>query len=89
MTRVFFEGVFLKAGLIFAVGPQNIYVLESGLKRNHHLVVSFVCFLCDLLLILIGVSFTGLIFNNYPIVKIALAFFGVIFLIHQSVNKFK
>ena len=89
MSKVFFEGVFLQAGLIFAVGPQNIYVLESGLRRNHHLVVSFVCFLCDLFLILLGVSFTGLILNNNPLVKIILASLGVSFLIYQSVNKFK
>jgi L-lysine exporter family protein LysE/ArgO len=89
MSKVFFEGVFLQAGLIFAVGPQNIYVLESGLKRNHHLLVSFICFLCDLFLILLGVSFTGFLFENYPIIKILLAILGVSFLIHQSLHKFK
>jgi L-lysine exporter family protein LysE/ArgO len=89
MSKVFFEGVFLQAGLIFALGPQNIYVLESGLRRNHHLVVSFVCFFCDLFLILLGVTFTGMILNNNPLVKIILASLGVSFLIFQSLNKFK
>lgn len=89
MTKVFFEGLFLQAGLIFAIGPQNIYVLESGLKKNHHLIISFICFICDFLLIQLGVILSGRYFLNEPFFKILLSLSGMIFLLYQSIFKFK
>lgn len=88
MMRIFLEGAFLQASLIFAIGPQNIFILESGLRREHHLLVSFVCFICDLFLISIGVTLTGFIFLKYPLLKLILASLGIIFLCFHSVIKF-
>jgi len=85
--RVFLEGAFLQASLIFAIGPQNIFILETGLRRDHHVLVSVVCFFCDLLLILLGVSFTGFLFLKYPLLKIILAFLGILFLFSYSILK--
>ncbi len=89
MIRVFLEGAFLQASLIFAIGPQNIFILESGLKRDHHLMVSLICFFCDLVLILLGVSFTGLLFLKYPLMKILIASVGILFLLSYSFLKLK
>ena len=41
MNQVFLEGFLLQASLIFALGAQNLFVLESGLKKQHPRVVSF------------------------------------------------
>jgi L-lysine exporter family protein LysE/ArgO len=89
MIRVFLEGAFLQASLIFAIGPQNIFILESGLKRDHHLMVSLVCFFCDLVLITLGVSFTGILFLKYPLMKILIASVGILFLLSYSFLKLK
>lgn len=87
MKEVFFEGMLLQASLIFALGPQNLFVLESGLRRNHHLTVSLVCYLCDLLLIMLGVLGAATFFNFFPQLKVIIGGFGVGFLIIYGVGK--
>jgi len=41
--------------LIFAIGAQNIFVIEQGLKKQHIFLVSFVCSISDLILIFLGI----------------------------------
>jgi len=87
MGSLFFEGLVLQASLIFALGAQNLFVLEAGLKRQHHLTVSFVCFLCDLALILLGVAGAATLFTKYPYVKILVGLLGVSFLFAYGLSK--
>lgn len=87
MREVFLEGMLIQASLIFALGPQNLYVLESGLKRRHHLAVSFACFVCDLVLIMAGVIGAATIFNEFPQIKIVVGVIGVGFLILYGIGK--
>lgn len=89
MREVFLEGLLLQASLIFALGPQNLFVLESGLKRHHHLTVSFVCFLCDLTLIMLGVAGAATFFNKFPELKIIVGAIGVGFLVLYGLNKIR
>lgn len=55
MFKIFIQGFLLQASLILALGAQNIFVLNSGLRQQRHLLVAFVSSLCDALLIFIGV----------------------------------
>ena len=87
MREVFVEAMLIKASLIFAPGPQNLYVLESGLKRRHHLIFSFACFACDFLLVMAGVMGAATIFNNFPQIKIIVGTIGVCFLILYGIGK--
>lgn len=87
MREIFLEGMLIQASLIFALGPQNLYVLESGLKRRHHLMVSFACFVCDLFLIMAGVIGAATIFNQFPQIKIIVGVIGVGFLILYGIGK--
>lgn len=87
MGSLFFEGLLLQASLIFALGAQNLFVLEAGLKRQHHLAVSFVCFLCDLTLILLGVAGAATLFTKFPQIKILVGLLGVSFLFAYGVSK--
>lgn len=89
MQEIYFEGLLLQASLIFALGPQNIFVIESGLKRHYHLTVSLVCFLCDLALIMLGVAGAATFFNHYPEIKIVVGFLGAGFLILYGVGKIR
>lgn len=89
MREVYLEGLLLQASLIFALGPQNIFVLESGLKRHYHLTVSLVCFLCDLALIMLGVAGAATFFNHYPQIKIFVGVLGVGFLILYGIGKIR
>jgi L-lysine exporter family protein LysE/ArgO len=87
MRSLFLEGLLLQASLIFALGAQNIFVLESGLRRENHLVVSFVCFLCDLTLILLGVAGAATLFTRFPHIKIFVGVLGVMFLFSYGMGK--
>lgn len=87
MEGLFLEGLFLQASLIFALGAQNIFVLESGLKKQHPLPVSFVCFFCDFFLIMLGVAGAGSLFASFSQLKIIIGVIGVFFLIKYGLSK--
>lgn len=87
MEGLFLEGLFLQASLIFALGAQNVFVLESGLKKQHPLTISFVCFFCDLTLIMIGVAGAGSLFTSYSQLKILVGIIGVIFMFQYGMSK--
>lgn len=87
MGKLFLEGFLLQASLIFALGAQNLFVLEAGLRKNHHLMVSLACFLCDLTLILLGVAGAATVFNQFPILKFLVGLLGVVFLFLYGLGK--
>jgi L-lysine exporter family protein LysE/ArgO len=89
VLKLCLEGMILQASLIFALGPQNLYVLESGLRREHHVSVGVVCFLCDLALIMFGVVGAASFFNQYPGIKIFVGLLGVVFLFLFGLDKLK
>ena len=45
-------GFFTGLSLILAIGAQNIFVIEQGLKKNYTFLVCFICSISDLILIL-------------------------------------
>ena len=47
---------FLTGGsLILAIGPQNIFVIEQGLKRNYIFTITTICSFSDVFLIFLGI----------------------------------
>jgi len=54
MENIFF-GFFTGGSLILAIGPQNLFVIEQGLKRNYVFLVTTLCALSDIFLIFLGV----------------------------------
>ena len=48
-------GFFIGLSLILAIGAQNIFVIEQGLKKQHIFLVCFVCSISDLFLIFLGI----------------------------------
>ncbi len=53
------QGFMLCAGLISAIGPQNLFILQQGLRGRHLLLTALLCTLFDLLLIGLGVGGVG------------------------------
>jgi len=84
---VFFEGFILQMSLIFGLGAQNIFVLESGIKKNHHFLMASICSLCDFALIMIGVSGFAQFVIQYPWLKFIVGCFGILFLFIYGVGK--
>ncbi|MEZ0393351.1 MAG: LysE/ArgO family amino acid transporter [Pseudobdellovibrionaceae bacterium] len=86
---LFVQGFFLQASLILALGAQNIFVLNSGLRRQRHLLVAFVSSVCDTLLIFVGVLGVATFFVQVPLLKIGLGIVGVGFLFFYGFLKLK
>lgn len=85
----FVQGFFLQASLILALGAQNVFVLNSGLRKQRHLLVAFVSSLCDTVLIFSGVLGVATLFVQLPILKIALGLVGVGFLFFYGIVKLR
>src|SRR6056300_1789644 len=83
-------GFFTGLSLILAIGAQNIFVIEQGLKKQYVFLFCLVCSISDLILIFLGIfifEFFSKYFNSTVelIFNIAL----VIFLIHFIYSKIK
>ena len=52
---LFLLGFFTGLSLILAIGAQNIFVIEQGLKKQHIFLVCLICSLSDLILIFVGI----------------------------------
>tara|TARA_Y100001970_G_scaffold261156_1_gene343973 strand:- start:1262 stop:1876 length:615 start_codon:yes stop_codon:yes gene_type:complete len=83
-------GFFTGLSLILAIGAQNIFVIEQGLKKQYVFLVCFVCSLSDLLLIFLGILLFHF-FNQYfnIFIELALNIFLIIFLIYFVYSKFR
>ena len=76
--------------LILAIGAQNIFVIEQGLKKQHIFLVCFVCSVSDLILIFLGI-FLFHYFTQYfnSTVEFIFNILLIIFLIHFIYLKIK
>ena len=83
-------GFFTSLSLILAIGAQNIFVIEQGLKKQYTFIVCFICSISDCFLIFIGI-FLFYYFNQYFTLKIELIFniLLVLFLIYFIYSKIK
>ena len=76
--------------LIFAIGAQNIFVIEQGLKKQFVFLVCIVCSVSDFLLIFFGIflfHFFQQYFNLF--IELFLNIFLIIFLVYFIVSKIK
>ena len=48
-------GFFTGLSLILALGAQNVFVIEQGLKRQYTFLVCLICSISDYLLIFLGI----------------------------------
>ena len=83
-------GFFTGLSLILAIGAQNIFVIEQGLKKQHIFLVCIVCSVSDLILIFVGI-FLFHYFIQYFNSNIELIFniLLITFLIHFIYSKIK
>ena len=83
-------GFFTGLSLILAIGAQNIFVIEQGLKKQHIFLVCFVCSISDLILIFLGI-FLFHYFTQYfnPTIELIFNILLIIFLIHFIYTKVK
>ena len=79
---------FLTGGsLILAIGPQNLFVIEQGLKRNFVFTITTICAVSDILLIFLGI-FIYHIFDSISLeAEVILNIILIVFLINYIKDK--
>jgi len=74
--------------LILAIGAQNIFVIEQGLKKQYIFLVCLICSISDLILIFLGIflfQYFGNFFNST--IELILNILLFIFLVHFIYGK--
>ncbi len=67
--------------LIVAIGAQNAFVLQQGIRRQHVLPVVLICGLTDALLEFLGVAGIGFVIERAPLLLELIRWGGVAFLL--------
>ena len=76
--------------LILAIGAQNIFVIEQGLKKQHVFLVCFVCSISDLILIFLGIFLFHYFIQYFnPTIELIFNILLIIFLLHFIYSKIK
>ena len=83
-------GFFTGLSLILAIGAQNIFVIEQGLRKQYVFLVCLICSLSDLILIFLGI-FLFEYFRSLFTYKIELIFniLLFVFLVYFVINKIR
>ena len=74
-----FLGFFTGLSLILALGAQNVFVIEQGLKKQYVFIVCLICSISDLILIFLGI-FLFEYFNHFFTKQIELLFNILLFI---------
>ena len=76
LESVWLEGFAISITLIFALGPQNVFVLRQGLMKNHVFISCLVCAFSDALLIAAGVLGVGAFISEIEEIQIWISIFA-------------
>ena len=85
----FIQGFIIGSSLIIAIGPQNLYVINQGLKKNFVFIVVLICSLSDSLLIVCGIYLSNNILSLNTSIITIIKLIGGIWLILYGINKIK
>ncbi len=83
----FIQGLIIGGTLIIAIGPQNLFVIQQGLKKSYVFTVTLFCGLSDSLLIVIGIYLSNYIVQINPSIIGIIKVLGGIWLIFYGLNK--
>ena len=85
----FIQGFIIGSSLIIAIGPQNLFVINQGLKKNFVLIVVLICSFSDSLLIVCGIYLSNNILSLNTSIITMMKLIGGIWLILYGINKIK
>ena len=76
--------------LILAIGAQNIFVIEQGLKKQHVFLVCLICSISDFILIFLGIFLFHYFIQYFnPTIELIFNILLIIFLIYFIYSKLK
>ncbi|MDP5253932.1 MULTISPECIES: LysE/ArgO family amino acid transporter [unclassified Vibrio] len=80
-TLLILQGFGLGASMILPIGAQNAFVLNQGIKKQHHLTTATTCSLLDMFFISVGIFGGGALIASHPILLNSLTIAGILFLL--------
>lgn len=89
MLLAFLKGVGVGSGLIIAIGAQNAFVLNHGVRKNHYIIIPLICAVCDALLIALGVSGMGTLIASSKSLSLIAGIGGAGFLFIYGIGSFR
>lgn len=89
MLAVFLQGFALSAAMILPLGPQNVFVMNQGIRRQYHLMVASLCALSDIVLICGGIFGGSALLSRSPLLLALVTWGGVAFLLWYGWGAFR
>lgn len=78
-------GLMLGLSIIISIGAQNIFVIQQAIRNEYAYLAALICFMCDLIMILLGVTGVSAVLMELPFLKTALLILGVGFLLRYGI----
>ena len=85
----FIQGLVIGFLLIIAIGPQNLYVIQQGLKKNYVFTVCLICSFSDTLLIILGIILSSYLSQTSENIVLFLKYLGGSWLLLYGFLKIK
>lgn len=85
---IFLQGFIVCFGLIVSIGAQNAFLLKQGILKQHVFWIATICFLCDVVLMGLGILGLGTLIAQSHWLSLALALIGAIFLFTYGSRSF-
>ncbi len=86
---VLLQGFGFGATMIIPIGAQNAYVLNQGIKRNHHLTTATICSVLDIFFISLGIFGGGAVLAHNETLLMSVTIGGILFLLYYGCMSLK
>lgn len=86
---IFLNGLGMTAGLIMAIGAQNIHVLKTGMRNEHVGLTVMTCIVIDMVLIGVGVAGMGALVQSSPALLAIAKWGGAAFLLWYGLRSWR
>ncbi|WP_340615422.1 arginine exporter ArgO [Xenorhabdus entomophaga] len=89
MFPIFIQGFFLSAAMILPLGPQNVFVMQQGSKKQFHLMSAALCSISDAILIAAGIFGGSALLGQSTFLLQAVTWGGIVFLLWYGWGAFR
>jgi len=86
---ILLQGFSFGAATIIPIGAQNAYVLNQGIKRNHHLTTATLCSFLDVFYICLGIFGGGALLASNEQLLTGVTVGGILFLLYYGYSSIR
>lgn len=80
MLLSFKLGLMLGLSIIISIGAQNLFIIQQAIRNEYTYCSALICFVCDLILIVLGAAGISAVFIEVPALKTTILILGILFL---------